>query len=740
MSGEPPGAAAPALPGGLPAQYSSFGGSLRSNPLLSRWLRFVPGGRVRVLVGKVELGQGIRTALGQIAAEELDVDWSSIEVLPAGTDSSPDEAFTAGSRSVMDSGGALRAVCAQARALLLSVASDRSGIPAAELGVRDGAVRDRAGTEHGSYWTLLGPGRLEVPVTGEAPAKDPADHTVVGRSLPRTDLPAKLTGAPAFVSDLALPGQLFGRVVRPPSPGACLLAVDDSAARALPAVVGVVRRGSFLGVVADREEEAVRAAELLRASATWREEDGLPEAATWLRDLPGRPAERIPVVRHGEPVAPERVAAVVRERYGRPHLAHASIGPGCALARWDDGGVEGGVEGGDDGGVEGGVEVWTHSQGVYPLREALSASLDLPADRIVVHHADGPGCYGHNSADDVAYDAVVLARAVPGRPVQVQWSRDDEFAWEPYAPAMVTEITVGVDAAGDPLSWEQHCWSTGHDSRPGFAGQPGLLGGWHAADVPAVVASDPPLAVGGGTARNAVPPYAVDHVDVQAHRVTDMPLRTSALRGLGATVNVLAIESMVDELAARADVDPLEYRLRHLRDERGRAVLETVAERAGWVTRSTPDAVGWGLGYSRYKDVCAYCAVVARVEAVSDVRVSDLWIAVDAGQVINPDGLVNQVEGGAIQATSWALLEEVTSDRRTVTSRDWETYPVLRFGRTPRVHVTLLPRPGEPPLGAGEVAGGPVTAALANAVADAVGVRVRELPLTPERIAAVISA
>jgi nicotinate dehydrogenase subunit B len=227
---------------------------------------------------------------------------------------------------------------------------------------------------------------------------------------------------------------------------------------------------------------------------------------------------------------------------------------------------------------------------------------------------------------------------------------------------------------------------------------------------------------------------------VQAHRLLTAPLRTSALRGLGATVNVFAIESAMDELAERAGADPLEYRLRHLTDERARAVLRTAAQQAGWSDRPAEDSVGWGLGYARYKDVCGYCAVVARVEAVSEVRVTDLWVAVDAGQVINPDGLANQVEGGAIQAASWTLLEEVTFDARTVTSRDWEGYPILRFGHVPQVHVTLIPRPDEPPLGVGEVTGGPVAAALANALADAIGVRVRRLPLTPERIAAVIEA
>jgi nicotinate dehydrogenase subunit B len=445
--------------------------------------------------------------------------------------------------------------------------------------------------------------------------------------------------------------------------------------------------------------------------------------AGWRPDeLVGLPAERTEVDRRRDPSADGRVVDVFRASYSRPYVAHASIGPGCAVARWD----------GDR------LEVWCSSQGVYPLRDALATSLRMDPESIVVQHVDGAGCYGHNSADDVAWDAAVLARAVPGRPVQVVWAREDEFAWEPYGPAMTVQVAVGVDDRGDLVTWAHDAWGNGHTSRPGFAGRPGLLGEGHAAGTEPVAAEDPPLAIGGGNARNAVPEYRVADLAVRTHRVLAMPLRTSALRGLGAVVNVFAVESAIDELAARAGIDPLEYRLRQLPDARSRSVLQVVADRSGWAGRQPEDSVGWGLGYSRYKGVCGYCAVVARVEAVSDVRVSDLWVAVDAGQVINPDGLVNQIEGGAIQATSWALQEQVTFDECGVTSRDWDGYPILRFPDVPEVHVTLVPRPEEPPLGVGELTGGPVAAALANALADAVGVRVRDLPLTPERIAAVI--
>jgi nicotinate dehydrogenase subunit B len=719
--------AGPRVPGASPQVLSHstpFGFSLSANPLLSMWVEFTPDRRVLLRVGKVELGQGIVTALSQIAAEELDVDWSRVQPVPAATPVSPDEGLTAGSRSIMDSGSAVRAVCAEVRRLVLVAASAAGGVPMAELRVVDGEVQDPSGTGHGSYWSLLAPTALDVGLSGNVQPKDPARHSVVGRSLARPDLVGKLTGAPEFVHDLALPGQLYGRVVRPPSPAACLLTVDDSAARALGSVVTVVREGSFLGVVADREEEAIRAAAILSAGATWQESETLPDQAAWTAQIVDQPAEEVQVERRAEPGTGVGPVEVFRASYRRAYTAHASIGPGCAVARWTDDRVS----------------VWTHSQGIFPLRRALAACMDLDPERVDVHHVPGAGCYGHNSADDVAYDAARLARAVPSRPVQVVWSRADEFGWEPYGSAMVADVEVGVDDSGDLASWRQDAWGNGHDSRPGYFGQPGLLGAWHAADAPAMPASDPPLGIGGGTGRNAAPPYSVPDLDVRAHRLLEMPLRTSALRGLGAVMNVFAIESAMDELAARIGVDPLEYRLRQLPDDRARRVLEVAAEQAGWADRTPEDSVGWGLAYSRYKGICGYCAVVARVEAVSEVRVTDLWVAVDAGQVINPDGLMNQMEGGAIQATSWALREQVTFDSTRVTSRDWESYPILRFGEIPDVHVTLVPRPDEPPLGAGELTGGPVAAAVANALADAIGVRVRELPLTPERIAAVIEA
>lgn len=700
-----------------------LGATLAANPRLSQWLEFVPDGQVLLRVGKAELGQGIITALIQIAAEELDVDWRRVVPVPVSTTNSPDEGFTAGSRSVMDSGAAVRAVCADVRRRLLALAAERTGCTATSLSVVDGTVVDAQGASRTNWWELARPGLLDVDVDGSVEPKPVELHATVGRDVPRVDLRDKFSGQPRFIQDLVLPGLLYGRVVRPPSPGAQLRSVDDHDVLAFPGVVQLVREGNFLGVIATREEEAVRAAERLRADSRWEEVGQLPDQTRLTDHICSLPTEDVAIARNVDLAAVARVANTARFTYTRPYIAHASIAPGCGVARWQ----------GEQ------LQVWTHSQGVYPLRRAIAAACGVNVGNITVQHVESAGCYGHNSADDVAYDAVLLAARVPGHPVQVVWSRDDEFAWEPYGPAAVAQLTIGLDQAGDIVQWRQDTRSGGHDARPGYLGSPGLLGAWHSAGAEPLPAGDYALAVGGGVGRNGIPGYQIADLEVIARRVLRMPLRTSSLRGLGATMNVFAIESAMDELAALAGVDPVEYRLRHLADERARTVLETVVRNAGWARRGQQDSVGWGVGYARYKNICGYCAVVARIEAIAEVRVRELFVVVDAGQVINPDGLINQVEGGAIQATSWTLREQVSFDGRAVTSRDWESYPVLRFSETPRVQVDLVTRPNEPALGVGEVAGGPVTAAIANALYDAIGVRMRHLPLTTHQIAAAIA-
>ncbi len=565
---------------------------------------------------------------------------------------------------------------------------------------------------------------FDVPVDLTGPAGLPAtDRRHVGRSVPRVDVPDKVYGRARFLQDLRLPGMLFGRVLRLPSRGAVLLDLDDGRARAVPGVVAVVRDGSFVGVVAEREEQAVQALAALRAGASWQEHDSLPDQAGLAELLRSSPSETTVVrdTRDGDqPVG----ATVVRARFTRPYLAHASLAPSCGLALWQDARLL----------------VWSHSQGVHQLRTEICRSLDLDPAGVVVQHVEGAGCYGHNAADDAAYDAVLLARAVRGRPVQVLWSREDELAWSPYGPAMLVEVEAHAAGDGQVLSWRHDVWSNGHTGRPGAVHCPPPLAAT-TVERPLVLrpSIDPPPGAGGGTSRNAVPLYDLPQQLVTAHRLTTMPLRTSALRALGAHLNVFAIESVVDELAERAGTDPLEHRLRLLSDERARDVLRAAAERAGWGEPSAP-GTGRGIGVARYKGTGAWCAVVAEVEAEHAVAVRRLTIAVDVGRAVNPDGVVNQIEGGAVQAVSWTTKEQVRFDRRTVTSSTWETYPLLTFSEVPAVDVVLLDRPDEPSLGAGEASIGPTAAAVGNAVAAAVGVRVRDLPLTREQVVAAVLA
>jgi nicotinate dehydrogenase subunit B len=627
----------------------------------SQRVRFEPDGTVSVTVGKVELGQGILTALAQIAAEELGVPLEKIRILPASTAYSPDEGVTSGSLSIQEGGKALRLACAEAR-------EERRP----ESGAR-----------------------------------------VVGTSAPRLDLPAKFAGRPSYVQDMVLPGMLHGRVVRPSHGFVRLKSFSE------PPGVSVVRDGSFVGVLAEREEEAIAAAAKLRAKCVWEKSAPVPDDIhAWLK---AHVAERHVSKEVADPAARARGVKRVQAAYTKPYIAHASIGPSCALAR----------------GQGKRLALWTHSQGIFNLRRDLAMVLRMPAEDIVVTHAEGAGCYGHNGADDCALDAALLARAnaslgFAGRPVRVQWMRDDEFAWEPYGAAMAFELEAQLGADGHIVSWRHALWSNGHTHRPGRADKPTLTAAAHLAQPfelsPAV---NPPLPSGGAD-RNAIPGYDFPDLLVVNHYVREMPLRSSSLRSLGAYGNVFAIESFMDECAAAADKDPVSFRLAHLKDPRGRAVVEKLApEFRAW--KKTENR-GHGIGYAKYKNLGAYCAVLAEVEVTHELRLTRLVAAVDVGIAVNPDGVANQIEGGCIQAASWTLKEAWKPG-----VAGWEDYPILKFSEVPPVSVFLL-ESSQPSVGAGECTMGPTAAAIANALHDALGVRVRDLPLTPERIAAAINA
>ncbi|TMH85708.1 MAG: xanthine dehydrogenase family protein molybdopterin-binding subunit [Betaproteobacteria bacterium] len=676
-------------------------------------------GTVSIYSGKVEIGQGILTALAQIAAEELGIAVERIRMVPADTALSPDEGVTSGSLSIQDSGVALRRACAQARTLLLERATARLGVSGGDLRVEDGSVH--AAGRSTSFWECADDALFDRDVEETAALRSPRDYRVVGKPAPRRDLPDKIAGRPRFIQDMALPGMLYGRIVRPPHNFAGLISLDDSKVNSMPGLAAIVRDGGFVGVLAEREDVAISAQRALRLAASWREADPPPrDVHTWLKE---HAAEHRVISEKENADARSRATRALEASYTKPFLSHASIGPSCAIAQIDDGKLA----------------VWTHSQGIFNLRRDLALALGMREDAIVVRHAEGAGCYGHNGADDAALDAALLARAARGRPVQVQWMRDDEFAWAPCGPAMALSLRAALDAHGGIVDWEHELWSNGHSSRPGRADDPALLAAWHLARPhkrPSAI--NMPLPAGAAD-RNAIPIYDFPSQRVVNHYVREMPVRTSALRSLGAYANVFAIESFMDELAQTAGIDPIAFRLRHLKDPRGRAVIEAAAWRAEWDRWKPAEGRGHGIGFARYKNLGAYCAAVAEVEVGHDVRVERLILAVDVGLVINPDGVINQIEGGAIQSTSWTLKEQVKLGARGIASLGWEDYPILKFSEAPVVEVELIDRPELPAVGAGEAAQGPTAAAIANAVAHALGLRMRDLPLTHERIAAAIS-
>jgi nicotinate dehydrogenase subunit B len=704
---------------GCAQQAAALPGSLNGNRMLDAWIRIATDGSATVCTGKVELGQGIATALSQIAAEELELPLARIHMISGDTEKTPNEGFTSGSQSIENGGVALRLAGAEVRAILLALAAKRLGVEASTLGLADGVISTPDGRRV-TYAELVHDADLHREVTAKAKPKLPSHHRIVGKSIARFDIPAKVTGGAAYVQDLRLPGMLHGRVVRLPSYGARLEAIDEAKIKAMPGVVAVVRDGSFLGVIAEREEQAIRASEALGKTAKWTPGPALPDQATLYDHLLSVPDE--PHVISEKQAALRDGARVIEATYRKPYICHASIGPSCAVAQF----------------TGGKMTVWTHSQGVFPLRGNLVMALKLPPDRIHCIHAEGAGCYGHNGADDVALDAALLARAAPGgRPVRLQWMRSDEFGWEPFGPAMVMKAKAALAADGHIVEWNYEVWTNTHSTRPDPRGN-NLLASWSLAEPqkpapPQIV----PQPAGGGD-RNAVPLYDFPRQRVVHHFLREMPLRVSALRTLGAYANVFAIESFMDELALAAGDDPVAFRRAHLNDPRARTVIETVAKKAGWKPgERSGGGKGRGIGFAKYKNLATYVAVIADVEVDSGsgkVSVPRAWAAVDSGLIINPDGLANQIEGGIIQSTSWTLHEEVKFGPTGIKSRDWLTYPILTMPEVPKVEVELIERPEERALGAGEASQGPAAAAIANAFAAATGKRMRELPLTPGRV------
>lgn len=693
-------------------------GSLDEARYLDSWIRIDAQGNITVFTGKAELGQGIRTALIQVAAEELDVEPADIALVTADTGRTADEGFTAGSQSMQNSGTAIRNAAAQVRALLLAKAAESFGLAAGTLKAGQKQVTAPDGRK-ASYGELAAAINLHVEAMPHSALKAPQDFRIMGKSLPRVDIPGKVTGGVAYVQDLRLEGMVHARIVRPPSYRASLVNVDSARVEKLPGVIAVIRDGNFIAVVAEREFQAVVAMQALAAAAQWAETETLPDETDLPTVLQGLEREVATVTEAG---APAFGNDVFEATFTRPYQIHGSIGPSCAVALMSE--------------AEG-LKVWSHTQGVFPDRAAIAEMLAMPEERVQVIHMEGSGCYGHNGADDAAADAALIATKLPGRPVRVQWMREQEHAWEPFGPAMMIKVKAALAPDGRIGNWTFDLWSNTHSTRPGGAGA--LLAGIHKSAPAAPRPVKLQISPSGNGDRNANPLYAIANKKVQWHFLPDMPLRVSALRALGAYANVFALESSIDELAIKAMTDPVEFRLKHLEDARAQAVVKLAAERFQWASE-LPPLHGKGFGFARYKNLAAYLALAVEVEIERETgrtRIVRAVAAIDSGEVVNPDGIRNQTEGGILQAISWTLYEAVTFDKTRITSIDWSSYPILRFASVPdTVEVHIIDQPGQPFLGTGEGAQGPTAAAIGNAIRNAIGKRVHDLPLTRQRVKA----
>jgi len=682
------------------------------------WLAIDRAGLVTVHFGKVELGTGIVTAVAQIVADELDVPFASVTVPDADTSASPDQGYTAGSASLSTGAIPVRQAAAEARLAVLDLAAAHFSVPASQLVTANGTVSVRSEGRHATYAELLAGQAIRRTISKATVVKDPDGYTVVGKSILRVDLPAKVFGSFGYLHNLRLPGTLHGRVIRPYPVGATLASVDESSIAGLRGV-RVLKRGNFLGVVAPSEWTAILA--MHRLKVTWTG-GGLPAAADLKAAVLSQPvlSERAIVdTGEGSGLGPNALSAT----YLWPYQTHGSIGPSCAVADVRDGKAT----------------IWSSTQGIFPLRGALAQLLGLPNAAVHVNYVDGSGCYGHNGSDDAAADAALLSQAV-GAPVRVQWMRDQEQGWDPKGPAMILTHSAALDAAGQRITaWRSDVWSPSHSTRP--AGDAGNLLAGKLIGVP-----DAKVAFVGGD-RDAKVNYQIPNYRVTMHNLRDGYLHSSAMRGLGGTQNTFANESFMDELAAAAKADPLAFRRAHLaNDPRALDLLAALEKLGAWqgrpaaanVDRTAATLRGRGLSFVRYENTEAYVGCIADVaieRKTGNVRVEKLAIAHDCGLIVNPDGLRNQIEGNAIQAMSRTLKERVAHTTSGVTSLDWHSYPIVRFSEVPEVTIVLIDRKHEPVLGAGEATTTVIAPAIGNAIYDAAGIRLREIPLGPGRVA-----
>jgi len=685
------------------------------------FLAIASSGLVTLYSGKVELGTGVGTALTQIVADELDVPPSRIEVVEGDTATTPAQGKTWGSLTIQVGGVQIRQAAATARQALLQEAGKRLGAAAGDLVVEKGVVRAGSDGKQISYGELIGGKNFALKIDQQAPLKDPANYKIVGQPIPRFDIPPKVTGQFTYIQDFKLPGMLHGRVVRPPAIGASLQSVEEKSVNDVAGLVKVIHQGNFLGVVAESEWGAIRAAQKLKAS--WSNWEGLPEQSHLWEYVRATKINKDDVTSNvgNAEQALEQAAKRVSATYNFAIHSHGSMGPSCAVAEFKDGKLT----------------CWSASQATHDLRLQLAAMLSMKDSYVRVIYVDGSGCYGRNGHEDAAADAVLLARAV-GRPVRVQWMREDEHGWDPKGPPTLMDLQAGLDGSGHVVAWYSQLYV------PEGAGGNVKLVAAELAGLPFEKGMSP-----GNIINNSAIPYTFPNVRTVAHRLAETPLRPSWIRAPGRMQNTFCNEAFVDEVAVAAGADPLEFRLHYLNDSRGADLLKRLARFAQWQGRTSQKAssgevsTGRGTSYVKYELARTYVGAVADVEInrkSGEIRVKHVAIVQDCGQVINPDGVRNQIEGNVIQTVSRTLKEEVTFDRSHVTSLDWVTYPILTFPEVPDVDIDLMERPTEKPWGVGEPSSAVVPSAIANAVFDAVGVRLRSVPFTPAKLRAALQS
>ena len=682
-------------------------------------------GKVTVYSGKVDLGTGITTALRQIVADELDVPMNRIELVQGDTLLTPDQGKTWASVTIQIGGMQLRQAAAAARQALLAEAAKKLGTD--NLTVADGIIT-AGGRKKVSYAELIGDKNFSIKLDPKQPVKEksPKDYKIVGKSTPRVDIPDKVTGRFTYMQDFRVPGMLHGRVVRPPAIGAKLEKVDDSAARKIPGVARVVREGDFLGVVATSEWDAIRGADALKL--TWSKSETLPDQGKLWEHVRATKVVKEDTTSNVGNVAEaltKEGAKLRKATYDFAIHTHGSIGPSCAVAEFKDGKLTS----------------WSASQATHDLRKQLALMLGLSPDNVRCIYVEGAGCYGRNGHEDAAADAALLAKAV-SNPVRVQWSRADEHGWDPKGPPTLADLQASTDAAGNVTAWD----SVFYIPQAG----PELNVGLVAADLAGMPTAK--VSFPGNIFQLSAIPYKFPNVKTVCRRLETTPLRPSWIRTPGRMQNTYANECFFDELAAAAGADPLEFRLKYLdpADKRGAEVLNRVAALAKWEKRPSPKkpasgnvVKGRGVSYTKYELVRTYVGAVAEVEvdrSTGRITVSKFYITHDCGQIINPDGLKNQIEGNVIQTVSRTLMEEVKFDRSQVTSLDWKSYPILKFPEVPEIVIELIDRPTEKPWGAGEPAAAIIPSAISNAVFDATGVRLRSIPYTPAKVLAAMQA